>query len=409
MSQSPPLLPATVSPPESQLPAVVDEDLLPTASNNYRGINIGGHTVTQSTEHLPEDQKLLVRWLYTLARDLKWTWEQIEEETGFDSSTLTRIFLDTYRQGKMKKVMRDGKEEKVPNPDAGKRISLGDACQRIAKFKEVWLARQGILSTGFLETEVWGKVEWTCRRAFLRQKIGFIYGESQIGKSSCLIEYARRNNSGQTAYLELPPSAGVQLMTRKIAEALHVPSATCYERLIDDVVAALDKSKLLIIDEIHRLETTYQKGSFMRCMETLRYIHDQTKCGLVLCGTPQFAKQFETGTNAQFLKQLARRGLYVTRLPDWPSQKDLDLVTRSFGLEPTRDDAAHKRLTHLAKLGGFGVVFTRLQDASEIAAKKKERLHWKHFLKACDLVRKNAMSPQELTEEAKREAAEEAR
>jgi hypothetical protein len=48
-----------------------------------------------------------------------------------------------------------------------------------------------------------------------------VYGESQIGETASLKEYARRNNQGQTVYPLMPASAGVQSMVRAIAEACH--------------------------------------------------------------------------------------------------------------------------------------------------------------------------------------------
>ena len=79
----------------------------------------------------------------------------------------------------------------------------------------------------------------------MRQKIGFIYGESQIGKTTRIEAFERRNNHRQTGRVEIPPTAGVQLMTREIAKALHVSSKTCFEKLIEEVIDALGKSKLL--------------------------------------------------------------------------------------------------------------------------------------------------------------------
>jgi hypothetical protein len=359
-------------------------------------INLGGNTVTQSTEHLPDDQRFLVRWLHTHARNNRWSWDELIKAVGFSSTTWYRIWVDKFRYPK-------------GDDKAGERMPIEKQCASISRLKKIVDQRESIKRAGFIETSVWERVEWLCRRSFVRQKIGFIYGESQIGKTTCLQEYQRRNNHGQTYYVELPPSAGVQLMTREIAKALHVSSATCFERLIEDVIDALDESKLLIVDELHRVFTTYQKTSVMRCLDVLRYIHDKTRCGLVLCGTNVFRDQLKQGPFFQYLKQLRRRGLNEVQLPAVPPRADLDLMADHFGLDPAAHadfewqvtDSAGKRHTikynseevmlGIAKSDGFGKYVIRLQDAAEMAANKKQEAGWAHFVRAHHIIEAMAM------------------
>src|SRR5690606_15431175 len=49
-------------------------EILAARDRGQNQINIGGNTVTQATEHLPEQQRLLVRWLHTHARNNRWGW-----------------------------------------------------------------------------------------------------------------------------------------------------------------------------------------------------------------------------------------------------------------------------------------------------------------------------------------------
>lgn len=383
---------------------------LPDKAVRQAGINIGGNTVTQATEHLPEHQRTLLRAVHAITRDNKWDWADLARETAVSQSTWWRLWTDTYRYPKeskdnfcpackrLVKVIRGGRcltchaitqDQRQPHPKASERVPLDSLCEKIAKWKEIWDQRAILANTAFVETSVWQRVDWICRRAFIRKKIGFIYGESQIGKSTCLKEHARRNNTGLTTYLEMPPAAGVQLMTRKIAQALHVATGTCFERLIDDVTDALDHNKLLIIDEIHRVFTTYQKTSVMRCLDVLRYIHDQTHCGLILCGTHVFRDQLQQGQFFQYLKQLKRRGIYELQLPPDPPREDLDLIASAHGLHPAAG-AAEEVMLEIALADGFGKYCTRLEDAVELAAKKKQPLSWDHFIKAHTIAEKMA-------------------
>ncbi|MBX3747308.1 MAG: ATP-binding protein [Verrucomicrobiae bacterium] len=339
----------------------------PDGAKVFEGINIGGHTVTESTEHLPEDQRLLVRWLHHHAREQRWTWDQLVAAVGYSSTTWSRIFRDKYRYA-------EGEAR------SGERMPVTDQCQAIARYKATWEARQAVTQTGFIETSIWRWVDAICRRAFVRQKIAMIFGASQIGKSECVRERQRRNNHGQTTYAEMPPASGVQLMLRTIAEALMVPSHAGFDKLLANVCKALDGSKLLIVDEIHRVFTTYQRGSVMRCLDTLRYIHDQTRCGMVLVGTNVMRDQLRRGEFSLYLEQFRRRArTMILQLPSSPPREDLDLMSEAFGLPPATGDA-ERVLLEEAKANGFGAVKMLLQDASERAHKRRRPIAWDDFV-----------------------------
>ena len=342
---------------------------------HFTGINIGGHTVTACTEHLDDDARSQVRWLHWYARNNKWTWDDLVRNVGYSSTTWSRIWNDKYRYAKGEK-------------NAGERMPIDTQVQAIKRYRRIVEEREAVQDGGFVETSVWERVNWLCRRVFIRQRIGFVFGESQIGKTTCLAEYTRRNNHGQTVYVEMPPAAGVQCMLKSIAEALNVPSATCFDKLLRDVLMALDSSKLLIIDEIHRVFTTYQRGSVMRCLDTLRHLHDKSRCGMVLCGTNVMRDQLARGEFAQYLKQIKRRGrTFMLQLPTEPPREDLDKMSATFGLGPASGEA-ETVLMEVAGSDGFGAVKMLLQDAAEHARKKKRDVTWDDFVLAHTITEK---------------------
>lgn len=360
----------------------IERDTTPAAEDSAypvetprQNINISGHTVTQATAHLEEHQRGLIRWLHQHARDAGWDWDDLVRAAGYSSTTWYRIWSDKY-------VYPSGGDK------AGERMPIDKQCQAIARLKKTVEARAAVHQTGFIETSVWKRVDWLCRRAFIRQKIGVIYGESQIGKTTCLEEHARRNNSGQTTLVEIPVG-GMQHMCRRIAKALHVPYQTNVERMQEDITGALDGSKLLILDEVHRIFTTYHSKSVMKCLDTIRSIHDQSKCGLVLCGTNVLKNQMLDGAFAQYLKQLRRRRIYELQLPSVPPREDLDAMAAKFGLRPATGEA-EEIIQHIAKEDGFGRYIIQLTDAAEIAAHKKEKLTWPHFIKVHDIAQRMA-------------------
>src|SRR5207244_3762171 len=119
----------------------------------------------------------------------------------------------------------------------------------------------------FVETSIWRLVSKVCEETRIMQILSFIYGASQIGKTECLQEYERRNNSGRTTYLRVPACGGVQSLMKALAEACYVSPKSSFEGLKKRVFNAFDHSKLLLIDEAHLFFETYQNGSTLRCLE----------------------------------------------------------------------------------------------------------------------------------------------
>jgi hypothetical protein len=131
---------------QAELPAVPEQQL-DVAVQNFMGINIGGDTVTRCTSHLPDDQKVLVRWLYNLARDKKWGWNDLARETGVDKSVAWRIFQDKYRIPMEQVTEENGVKIRRPHPKAGERISLEGICSKIAKAKKLFEERDSVFAS----------------------------------------------------------------------------------------------------------------------------------------------------------------------------------------------------------------------------------------------------------------------
>jgi len=343
----------------------------------HDGINIPRQVVTKATAELPEKQRALIRWLYTTARDKRWSWSELVDFAGYSTTTWYRIFHGKRRDNK-----------------TGKLVSLDRVCGELTKLKKEY-GQPAFDGTEhpFVETSVWERVDWLCNKVYSRKKLGFIYGESHIGKTICMQEFQRRNNHGQTVYWELPPSGGVQLMTRCWARALHVAASTTFEKMQDAIIGAVDREMLVLTDQVHRIFYSYQKTSIMRCLDVLMYVHDRTHCPMVLCGTNVFREQLHEGPLKQYLKQLRRRGLYELQLPDVAPRKDLDMISAAHGLPPATGEA-EKVMLQIAKDHGLAMFFTRLEDAREFAAKRRQPLDWKHFVKAVAIVEKMAKLPE---------------
>jgi DNA transposition AAA+ family ATPase len=378
-----------------ELPEQTDSDseaLIPVTAGRD-AINISGDTVTTKTAHLDDEERSLVRWAYDYARDNDWGWNLAAKELGVSSTTLYRIWVDKYRH---QMVQKDSAGNKVPHPKAGERISLSSICETLADRKRLFDERATLRKVPFVETSVFKTIDKICEEALLSQTVAMIYGESQIGKTESLEEHRRRNNHGQTIYVRLPASAGVQLVMKEVAKACRVSPDSSFEHLRDRVHKAIDGTKLLIIDELHEVFECYQKKSIVRVLEVIREIFDRTKCGLVLCGTRVFRENLETGHYAQFLKQLRRRGVLEAQLPDVAPVPDLNAFAAAYGLPPLKvvykekklvgQDAAADLVLAIAKEYGLGRYIKTLARGARRATKKTQRYTWDHFLQAYDFV-----------------------
>lgn len=342
-----------------------------------QNINISGDTVTLATEEYPDEHKLLARWLYAWCKENDWSWKEAERETGLSSTTLYRMWCDKYRHPDFEIEEVKGEKVKRPHPRAGQRISLDSICERVGRLKE--LADERVhRKTPFVETSVWRRISKLCREALVMQTIGFIFGQPQVGKTYALKEYARRNNHGNTIYVLMPASAGVQAMLKKIARACNISERTSFEQLRERVQDFLDGSKLLIIDEVHECFVSYRETSQMKCLSVLRQLQEESGCGMVLCGTDVFRNEIEKGQFKQSLQQLDMRGIWKLQLEKHPSWADLGLIWVHYKLgEP--DKEAAELVKWMGQQMGLSQYCKFLARGAQLAGKRGEKFGWKHF------------------------------
>lgn len=352
-----------------------------------QSINITGDVIARATELLPETQKQLLRWLYSWAMDNHFTWQILQDRVGLHKSTLYRIFNGKYLYPQRRKV--GGVMER--HPKAGLPIALDGLCKKIAALKAREEKVKSLFSVGFLQTSVWQQIECACRHAASKNKPVFVYGDGQIGKTAAAEEYAHKHNHGVTTYIRIPPTGGTRGLMVAFAQALHLNWRTPFEVMRSNVIEALDKSKLLILDEMHEIFITSSEKTAMRLLEEIRYIWDRTHCGMVLIGTNVFRDAFKEAQFRQFLGQLRRRGLYEVNLPPITPKEDMDMAIASYGLEwPDENSSAASDLVSLAR-DGFGQLLTALETGRGVAEKAGHAYTWDDFVTAQNVVRKMAM------------------
>jgi len=317
---------------------------------------------------IDQDGHDLIWWYFNFCKDNKFTPLQSGTELGYaDRTTTDRVFKGQYGAGYAAVVTKIRDYKKIADERAS--------------YKQVF----------FVETVCAKRVFQVCEAARISNTAAFIFGDSQIGKTTALEEYLRRSSNGQTVYVRLPASGGMQLLGQEIAKACHVSPDSSFDKVRQRVLNSIDHNMLLIIDELHQVFTSYHAGSQVKTLEFIREIHDRTRCGLVLCGTHVLRREMEEGRLSLIMEQLRRRATLRLELPARPGKTDIAKFAKAFDLpEPGPDELAVIR--DMVFSSGLGMFLKFLQAGHRMAHKASEVMTWNHFMNAHALISR-AMKP----------------
>ena len=304
-----------------------------------------------------------VYWLYAYAQEYHLKEAELAAKMGaYDKNTLYQLFRGIYG------VQKDGKYS-----------SWANIIKAIKAFKTVELEEMKKKNIGIIETEVKKTVFAACNAALNDGMPAFIYGASQIGKTTALEEFQRLNNHGRTVYLRMGSGWTRARLVRELAQKFGngVKATKCWA-LEDAIFGSLTRYNLLIIDEFHLALETTTEASAKAIMEFIREVYDRTHCALVMSSTKVGMEDLESGRNKMLFDQLRRRGVLKVVLPDAPPVRDLNTIAREFQLPlPTGETLA--QIKSLVKTRGLGVFIKYLQKAYSIARGQKKPLDWEAF------------------------------
>ena len=314
---------------------------------------------------IAKDERKEIWWLYSYSMENGYSLSDVGKAIGKDASTVHRLFTGRY---------------------GAKYSGLVSA---ILKFHRLADERGSRKNVRFIETSTYTKIEQICRHALVGQHTAFITGNSQIGKTHCLKEYARRNNHGQTKYIEIPEPASIGAVQQELARACYISTRLGASRTGPRLLESISDQMLIIVDEIHRPFVTCTERVALRIIEWLRYVYDNTGCGMVFCGTNIFNDELHDGRQSRVLEQVRRRGIIELALPETPPKADIDKFAAEFGLPPP-DGAASDIIGTMLRRSGLKQYVVFLQSANNLAQKQKKPISWDHFIAAYDLI--NSMS-----------------
>lgn len=306
-----------------------------------------------------------VFWLYSYAKEFHLNEADLAVKMGaYDKNTLYQLFRGLYG------VFKDGRCS-----------SWANIIKAIRAFKAVELEEMKKKNIGIIETEVKQTVFRACDAALADGMPAFIYGASQIGKTTALLEYKRLHNHGRTVYLRMGSNWTKARLVRELGILFGngMKKAAIWD-LEDKIVGSLTRYNLLIIDEFHlALETTSERAA-KEIVEFIREIYDRSGCGLVLSGTKVGLEGLEGGRNRMLFDQLRRRGVVKVVLPDVPPRRDINEIARTFELPAPQGEDLTTAKT-LIQTRGLGVFLKYLQKAYAVTRKAKVELTWEAFKK----------------------------
>lgn len=339
-----------------------------------RGIAMPAHQVRDAIRQavargqVSEEDGEEVFWLYSYAQEYKLKERDLAEKMqSYDQNTIYQVFRGVYG------VQKDGKFS-----------SWANFIKAVKLFKRAALEERNRKDIGIIDTAV-KRTVWKCCDAALTDNWPvFIYGRTQIGKTTALMEYQRLHNHGRTTYIRLGAGWSKVRFVRELAAKLgNGTRAARMWTLEDAILRTFTRFSLLIVDEFHLAFTTLGKEQTAALVEFIREIHDRTGCGIVMCATKVGLLKIENGDNRLTFEQFTMRGVVKTVLPDLPSTKDLNTVAAAFDL-PAPTGQTLRDLKAIVKAKTLGPVVKYLQKAYGLAKKRGEELSWEMFFAVAD-------------------------
>ena len=315
-----------------------------------------GLKVLVAAKRLSEADAELVFWFYSYGQDNRFTYKQLGEAIGMSQTVAYHIVKCDYA------------------------ASYKNIVAEILKLKKHVEEESKKKAIGFVETKTAHDIFRACEAALYDHMPTFIYGASQIGKTTALLEFQRTHNHGTTRYIRM----GSRWSKSRFVEELAIV-CKCYagkvrtSELERRICGSLSDRNLLIIDEFHLALFATTDAHSREIMEFIRELFDRTGCAPVFSGTPVAQKEFEAGKYGKMFDQLRRRGIVKVTLPDVPPVRDINTFARSFDL-PVPTGTVLAGIKDMLHTSGLGKFVKYLQKSYALAKAAKKPLDWETFM-----------------------------
>ena len=254
-----------------------------------------GDIVQKNTLELPVHQRMAILWLHAHGHERDLTNKVLGEMIGYSESTISRIYGE--------RMTYEG--------------DLNAVCEAINAYRKKVEAE--VVTDGnrlpFIPCKLSAHMWKLCRLAQQHQRMLFGYGESQIGKSRSLKELARPAK-GEIFYWEMPVGGALSNFLANAAAACGISARAHRGELRRRLIDRFDGGSLIIIDQMHRAFSDRHgrkqdtlSNAQLATLDFIIELFDAKNPGIALWGTPVFRDGIRSLENANFFKQLRRRGL----------------------------------------------------------------------------------------------------
>lgn len=273
----------------------------------------------------------------------------------------------------------------------GSRQPSEDFMTALRRFREIEEPRAEITESGFVKTRLYSTIEQRFLEARKKKRISFIFGDSQIGKTTCLKHVQQSYNHGSTIFVDMPARGNYGRFITSLAKAMRLNRGTVGVQAQQNVLLHFHSRMTLVIDNAHR---ALRNQNGLSTIEFILELFDTANCGMVICMTRESEHELRKGPFAERLKQLWRRRTAPLILPSEPYKDDLDRFANAFALCPAPrskmavnydivDGEGKKRRKTMEGVPfdieqkviaeeGLGVWLSILQDSAELAKKSKK-------------------------------------
>lgn len=290
-------------------------------------------TGTDNTERLAQVRERIRTLLDT--EEVKSS--ELAKQAGVSTSALSQFMADKY----------------TGNNDA------------VADKLEAWLEtrnnRQAVVQNlmdepDFVETGTAKRIRTAIQYAHFTNDIAVIYGGAGIGKTQTFRHY-RDENAGVYLITVTPAHTTVRHVLQEIAKTMGIGMPRDNVSLAAQVCVEIrQREGMLIFDESQHLNA--------KCIDQLRQIHDDTKCGIVFAGNETVYTNISGGRSAAYLDRL------FSRVGTWRNLKkstkaDAEALVAAWGIT---EAASVKLLCDAAtKPGGLREIVKTLKYARMLA------------------------------------------
>lgn len=321
---------------------------------------IQGDELVRRIADYPDEERDLIMWFYHHLRDRGIGYDGAGKFIAQDDGT-------PYSRDSVYQLL------------TGRRQSRDGMLEAIRKFKEIVLAEQAAKRAPFIETSLTAKIFKYCDLVGATHRMGWILGDTQIGKTEALEEYQRRNNHGRTVYVRVGVGGYISDFIQRLSKALGISTALACHKAKVRIFDCLKANNLLIVDELHLAFMPETLRSY-HILEFCREIFDLCKCGVVLCGTEVLRETFANGVHKKVATQARRRGLQPLVLESRPLRADLDKFAAHYNLKPATAEAFDLQ-KEVIREDGLGMWITYLAGGQRRAEKAKRPMTWEDVIK----------------------------